>query len=104
MIALQILKRGRWAAAGAVALLASTLAAQAEVTFLDHRGKLIELMAGVDVSEIGASTIPLLPRAIDHIGQALFSAFGVILLAVVYCYLRGKKEDITIKQIAAPRT
>ena len=43
MTALQLLKRGGLMAAGAIALFTSALTAQAEVTFLDHRGKLIEL-------------------------------------------------------------
>jgi iron complex transport system substrate-binding protein len=43
MTVLQLLKRGGWAAAGAAALLTSTLAAQAEVSFLDHRNKVIVL-------------------------------------------------------------
>jgi iron complex transport system substrate-binding protein len=43
MTVLQILTRGRWAAAVVAALLTTTLAAQAEVSFLDHRNKLIVL-------------------------------------------------------------
>ncbi len=65
MTALQLLKRGGWTAAGAVALLTSTLAAQADVTFLDHRGKLIELEAPPQRIVSMFASGPLVHYAID---------------------------------------
>ena len=45
MVDLKLRAFGRWTAAIAAALVVAVPAAQAEVTFLDHRGKLIELEA-----------------------------------------------------------
>jgi iron complex transport system substrate-binding protein len=65
MMDLGLRSRGRWAAAIGVALLAAAPAAQAEVTFLDHRGKLIELKAPPQRIVSMFASGPLVHYAID---------------------------------------
>jgi iron complex transport system substrate-binding protein len=65
MIDMRLRARGRWTAAIAAALVVAMPAAQAEVTFLDHRGKLIELEAPPQRIVSMFASGPLVHYAID---------------------------------------
>ena len=65
MVDLKLRTRGRWTAAIAAALVVAMPAAQAEVTFLDHRGKLIALEAPPQRIVSMFASGPLVHYAID---------------------------------------
>jgi iron complex transport system substrate-binding protein len=65
MVDLKLRALGRWTAAITAALVVALPAAQAEVTFLDHRGKLIELQAPPQRIVSMFASGPLVHYAID---------------------------------------